>query len=506
MQTAQLTLDPAFRIGAVDRRVFGSFVEHMGRCVYTGIYEPGHPRADDLGLRQDVGELTREMGVRLVRYPGGNFVSNYRWEDGVGPRETRPTRRDLAWRSIETNEFGLSEFMAWSRQVGVEPMLAVNLGTRGLVEAVDLLEYCNHPGGTQLSDQRIKNGDAEPYGVRLWCLGNEMDGPWQIGHLTATEYGRRAAQTALAMRRADPSIELVACGSSGRHMPTFGSWEVQVLEQCYDLVDYVSMHAYYEEHDEDLDSFLASALDMDAFIEEVTATADHVKAKLRSRKTLRISFDEWNVWYQRRWGGEESLDWQRAPRLIEDEYSLADAVVVGSYLISLLSHADRVAVACQAQLVNVIAPIRTEPGGPAWRQTIFHPFAQTARFARGDALRVEPVASRIETKAYGAVPALHATATYDEDTGQVSLFAVNRDREQPLRVSADLRAFGPLSVAHHLTLAGPDARVTNSQADPDRVVPQTVTGTRVSDGRLEVVLPPLSWSVINLTTTTAAAG
>jgi alpha-N-arabinofuranosidase len=444
------------------------------------------------------------MGVTVVRYPGGNFVSGYRWEDGIGPREARPTRRDLAWRSIETNEFGLGEFVAWTRQVGVEPMLAVNLGTRGLAEAVDLLEYCNHPSGTHLSDLRVRNGDAQPYDIRLWCLGNEMDGPWQLGHLTATEYGRRAAETARAMRSADPSIELVACGSSGRQMPTFGSWEATVLEHCYDLVDYVSMHAYYEELDGDLDSFLASAVDMDAFIDEVVATVDHVKAKVRSRKKVRISFDEWNVWYMRRGSGKPSQDWQRAPRLLEDEYNLADAVVVGSYLISLLSHADRVAVACQAQLVNVIAPIRAEPGGPAWRQTTFHPFALTARFARGDALRVEPVAPVLETSAYGAVPALHATATYHEEDGQVSLFAVNRDRRAPLPLSADLRAFGPLRVAHHLVVDGEDHTVTNNEADPERVAPRAVSGTAVVDGRLDVVLPPLSWSVINLTTAVTA--
>ena len=269
-------------------------------------------------------------------------------------------------------------------------------------------------------------------------------------------------------------------------------------KQCYEFVDYVSMHAYYEEHDDDLDSFLASAVDMDAFIDEVIATADHVKAKLRSKKRLRISFDEWNVWYQRRWGGEQSLDWQRAPRLIEDEYSVADAVVVGSYLISMLSHADRVAVACQAQLVNVIAPIRTEPGGPAWRQTIFHPFAQTAAFARGDALRVEPVSPPIVTAAYGAVPAVHATATYDEASGRVCLFAVNRDRANPIRLTGDVRAFARLAVVDHWVLAGPDPRATNNQSNPSRVAPRAGSGAAVADGSLTVTLPPLSWNVINL--------
>ena len=482
MNVAHLTLDPAFRIGSIDRRLFGSLVEHMGRCVYTGVFEPGHPAADELGLRTDVLDLARELGVTLVRYPGGNFVSNYRWEDGVGPRDSRPTRLDLAWRSIETNQFGLGEYMAWTRRLGAEPMMAVNLGTRGLTEAVELLEYANFPAGTRLSDARIKNGDPDPYGIRLWCLGNEMDGPWQIGHMTAHEYGRIAAETGRAMRRLDPSIELIACGSSGRHMPTFGSWEATVLEQCYDQVDYVSMHAYYEEHDGDADSFLASAVDMDAFIDEVVATADHVKAKRRSPKSLKVSFDEWNVWYQRDWHGEAALEWRQAPRLIEDDYSDLDAVVAGSYLISLLRHADRVAIACQAQLVNVIAPIRTEPGGPAWRQTIFHPFAHTARLARGEALRVEPVAPLIETKAYGAVPALTAAASFDPATGDLAVFAVNRNRSESLVLTIDLRGFNGAALHTHRLLDG-----------------ERVAG-RVEDGRLTVELPPASWNVLELST------
>ena len=190
LRTAQLTIDPAFSIGPADRRLFGSFVEHMGRCVYGGIYEPGHPSADSRGLRRDVLELTRELGVSVVRYPGGNFVSGYRWEDGVGPVGDRPRRLDLAWKTIETNAFGLDEFMTWAAEAGVEPMMAVNLGTRGRPGGLDLLEYANHPGGTELSDLRRKHGAEDPYGVRLWCLGNEMDGPWQVGHKTADEYGR----------------------------------------------------------------------------------------------------------------------------------------------------------------------------------------------------------------------------------------------------------------------------------------------------------------------------
>jgi alpha-N-arabinofuranosidase len=300
-----------------------------------------------------------------------------------------------------------------------------------------------------------------------------------MGHKTAYEYGRLAAETARAMRRLDPEIELIACGSSGRHMPTFGSWEATVLEQCYDQVDYVSMHAYYEEHHGDTDSFLASAVDMDAFIDEVVATADHVKAKLRSPKRLKVSFDEWNVWYQRDWHGEASLEWQQAPRLIEDDYNDIDAVVVGTYLISLLGHADRVGIACQAQLANVIAPIRTEPGGPARKQTIFHPFAHMAGLARGDALRVEPVAHQINTDAYGPVPALTAAASHDPGTGAVVVFAVNRDRTSPLELNLDLRGFQDARLRTHRLLNG------ELSTRPDQVT---------------VELPPASWNVLEFST------
>ncbi|HYF73361.1 MAG TPA: alpha-L-arabinofuranosidase, partial [Nocardioides sp.] len=279
---AALTLDPAFRIGPVDRRLFGSFVEHLGRCVYTGIFEPGHPTADGQGFRRDVLDLVRELGVSVVRYPGGNFVSGYRWEDGVGPVEDRPTRLDLAWHTIETNAFGTDEFLAWCREAGAEPMMAVNLGTRGMQEALDLVEYCNHPGGTRLSDLRRAHGAAEPHDVRLWCLGNEMDGDWQIGSMSAAEYGALAARTARAMRLVDPRIELVACGSSHSGMATFGSWEATVLEQCYDSVDYVSLHSYYDPLGKTVPEFLAGAVDLDRSIEEIVATADHVAARLRS--------------------------------------------------------------------------------------------------------------------------------------------------------------------------------------------------------------------------------
>ena len=497
MVGARLVLDPTDRVGALDRRLFGTFVEHLGRCVYTGIYEPGHPSADDAGFRGDVRELVTELGPTVVRYPGGNFVSGYRWEDGIGPRESRPRRLELAWRSIETNEVGLDEFVPWARGVGLEPMVAVNLGTRGIQEACDQLEYANHPGGTYWSDLRRRNGAAEPHDIKLWCLGNELDGPWQIGHKTAPEYGRLAAETAKAMRLVDPAIELVACGSSGIGMPTFGDWEETVLEHAYEHVDYLSLHAYYEEVDGDIGSFLASSVETDRFIETVVAIADRVGARLGSSRRLRLSFDEWNVWYQRRFPGRGGAPWQVAPPVIEDEYSVADAVVIGSLLISLLRHADRVAIACLAQLVNVIAPIRTEPGGPAWRQTSFHPFAITSRLARGSVLRGSLEAPRYETARYGDVPTVDASAVWDDSSGSLAIFAINRDQVDGVPLAVDLGAFDPFEVAEAWHVSDGNVRATNTRENPERITPARGKA-ELTGSLLTVALPAVSWSAVRL--------
>jgi alpha-N-arabinofuranosidase len=499
-RTVTLALHPAFRVAPVRRRTFGAFVEHLGRSVYGGIHEPGHPSADADGFRGDVLELTRELGVSSVRYPGGNFVSGYRWEDGIGPVEERPVRHDLAWHSTEPNTVGLDEFMIWAQRAGVEPMYAVNLGTRGVAEAVEVLEYANAPTGATLSDARAANGHPEPYGIRMWCLGNEMDGPWQTGHKTAEEYARTATEAARAMRQEDPGLELIVCGSSSSQMPTFGAWEQTVLTEAYDLVDMVSAHAYYAEKNEDRASFLASADDMDHFIDAVVATADHVRAKLKAEKRIMVSFDEWNVWYQHRAESRppEGDDWPVAPVLLEDTYNAMDAVVVGSLLISLLRHSDRVASASLAQLVNVIGPIMTEPGGRAWRQTTFHPFALTSRHAAGEVLDVRIDAPTFANERFGESASADGVATWEEETGDLTLFVVNRDPEDALDLGADLADFGHLALVEALTLHHEDPYAANTADDPDAVVPQVNGSIRIEDGRLLGELPAISWSLIRL--------
>jgi alpha-N-arabinofuranosidase len=499
MTHATALLHPAFRVGEIDRRLFGSFVEHLGRAVYTGIYEPEHPAADEHGFRTDVADLTHELGVSVVRYPGGNFVSSYVWEDGIGP--SRTPMLDLAWRTIEPNLVGTDEFLAWAERTGIEPMMAVNLGTRGAAEAAALVEYCNGAPGTRWADLRVANGRPEPYGVRLWCLGNEMDGPWQVGHKDADSYGVLAAQAGQAMKLVDPSIELVACGSSGMGMPTFGTWEQTVLGHTWDLVDHVSMHGYYEELDGDRASFLGSGTAMDRFVSRVVASADAVAARLRSDKRVTISFDEWNVWYMRRprQGQEPGVEIRPAgPRLLEDVYSALDAVVVGDLLVTLLNHADRIAIGCLAQLVNVIAPIMTEPGGTSWRQPTFHPFATTARLARGEALDVRVEAPAFPTKDHGDVPAVTAAATWDD--GAVALFLVNRSAEPAtveLRhpgVALELAGGVQVTADHEPAVPGP----AHAAAVTERHVHTLVTAPVVGhgNGTTTLELPPESWTAL----------
>lgn len=498
MLRALLTIDPDRVIGPVKPSLFGSFVEHMGRCVYGGVFDPTDPASNTDGFRTDVIDLTREMGVTIVRYPGGNFVSGYLWEDGVGPVEERPVRLDLAWRSIETNHFGLNEFMTWVRAVGAEPMMAANLGTRGVLDAAHLIEYCNYDGHSALADRRKEHGVNKPHAIKMWCLGNEMDGPWQIGHKTADEYGRLAQEAAKAIRLVDPDVTLVACGSSFEEMPTFGQWERTVLRHTFDDVDLISLHAYYEKFDEDLASFLASSARMNRFIGGVVKAADEIADERGSDKRINLSFDEWNVWYQKRFPGVHALDWEQGRRLIEDEFTVEDAVVVGSLLMTLLNNTDRVDVACQAQLVNVIGPIRTEPGIPAWRQTIFYPFALTAAHAKGVVLRADIECDLVDTELMSEVPLLDATVTADDATGEVALFILNRSVDEEIQVVSDLGALSVGRVVEALQIGGGDLLAVNTADNPERATPDAVSIAPLESGVLTVCVPKASWTMIRL--------
>ena len=501
MKKAKMIIDRDFKVAEVDKRIYGSFIEHLGRAVYDGIYQPGNPKSDENGFRRDVIEMVKELGVPIVRYPGGNFVSSFVWEDSVGPVELRPRRLELAWQSLETNAVGVNEFAGWAKKAGADLMMAVNLGTRGIADACNLLEYCNHPGGTKYSDMRISHGVKEPHNIKVWCLGNEMDGPWQQGHKTMHEYGRLAEETGKVMRIIDPTIELVSCGSSYREMPTFPEWEAATLECTYDVADYVSLHQYYGNEADDTADFLAKSDDMDEFIKTVIATCDYIKAKKRGRKNINLSFDEWNVWFhskEKEMDIRENTPWQIAPPMLEDIYTFEDALLVGLMLITLMKHADRVKIACLAQLVNVIAPIMTEQGGgPAWRQTIFYPFMHASRYGRGMVLRPVIQTPVHDTSEHENVTDIVSVAVYSEEKEELTIFAVNRNIDEDIQVMIDVRGMEGYQIKEHIVLENSDMKLING-AGGELVSPKTPDQSTLEGGIITSMLHKASWNVIRL--------
>ena len=497
MKKAQVIIDKEFLIGEVDKRLYGSFIEHLGRAVYEGIYQPGNEFADEDGFRKDTLELIKELNVPIIRYPGGNFVSGFFWEDSVGPKEKRPSRVDLAWQVVETNQFGMNEFADWSKKAGSDIMMAINLGTRGMEDARNILEYCNFKGGTKYSDLRKEHGYAEPHNIKTWCLGNEMDGPWQTGHKTAEEYARLASETGRIMKILDPSIELVACGSSNSQMPTFGTWEATVIDECYDTIDYVSMHQYYGNRDNDSANFLACSVDLDNFISSVVSICDYVKSKKHGKKNINISLDEWNVWYHSNEADAQLEKWVQKPHQLEDVYNFEDALLVGSMLITMLRHADRVKIGCLAQLVNVIAPIMTSDTG-AWRQTIYYPYLHASLYGRGTVLNTIVKSPIYIAKDHGDAPYLDCVVVNNEENEELTIFAVNKDLEEDMEVTLDLRQFADYKIKEHIVMQDNDLKAVNTEANPNRIAPKTGGQSKIDDGILSAVMQTKSWNVIRL--------
>ncbi|MDB4868405.1 MAG: alpha-N-arabinofuranosidase [Cohnella sp.] len=498
IHSAKMIVDKDFVIGKVDERLYGSFIEHLGRAVYGGIFEPGHSEADERGFRRDVLQMIRRLRVPIIRYPGGNFVSGYDWKDGIGPADRRPKRLDLAWGTIEPNRFGLNEFVDWAKAAGTDVMWAVNLGTQGIDDARNVVEYANHQCGTYWSDLRVTHGYPDPHKIKVWCLGNEMDGPWQIGHKTAAEYGRVALEAAKVMKWTDPSIELVACGSSSLGMPTFAEWEATVLDHTYDHVDYLSLHTYYGNPEDDTPTFLARSLQMDDFIRSVAAITDYVKAKKRSNRKMYLSFDEWNVWFHSLEADKQLDPWQTAPPQLEDIYTMEDALVIGCMLITLIKHSDRVKIACLAQLVNVIAPIMTENGGTAWAQTIYYPFLHASVYGRGNALVPLVQSPKYDTREITDVPYLETVAVHHEEQGEVTIFAVNRSLSEALSFEGDLRSFEKCEVVEHLVLENDNLKAVNTSIRPNNVVPHSAGDAQAEGTQVQARLSPASWNVIRL--------
>jgi alpha-L-arabinofuranosidase len=502
-QPTRIYADSRRILAPLQREVFGSFLEHLGRAIYEGIYEPQSKLSDSNGFRKDVLDEIKKLGVPIIRYPGGNFVSGYNWLDGIGPKAERPAVLDKAWNSLNSNQFGTDEFLAWCRLAGTQPLLGLNLGTGTPEQAAALVEYCNIDKGTHWSDLRRKNGIADPYKVEKWCLGNEMDGPWQIGHMSATEYGMKAQDAARQMRYVDPSLKLIACGSSGPGMPTYLEWDREVLEQCYDYVDAISLHRYFSNANEadethgDTTKFLALNLSMERQIDEVAAVCDVVRGHKRSPKKLWLSFDEWNVWYRARTGDATNGHRQNAPHLLEEVYNLEDALLVGGLINSLIRKADRVKLACLAQLVNVIAPIMTNANG-LLRQTIYYPYAWALEFARGAALELLVESPTYEVSGMGAVNYVDVAATQNAETGKLAFFLLNRDLAKSHTVEIVWEGSAP-HAPDAIVLTGGDLKASNTFETPSRVVPQKAEKPTSSGARTTFELPPRSYTVVQWT-------
>jgi len=499
---ATVTAHKDFAISKIDDRVYSAFLEHLGRAIYTGIHEPDHATADKHGMRGDVAKLVKDLNIPYVRYPGGNFVSAYNWEDGIGPREQRPTRLDLAWHTSESNAVGIHEFADWCETVNTKMMLAINLGSRGLDEARNFVEYVNGPTGSYWGDLRKKNGRADPFDVKLWCLGNEMDGPWQVGHKTAVEYGRLAGETAKTLRAFDKSLELIVCGSSNSDMKTYPEWERVVLEHTYESVDHISLHMYFANRAKNTANYLALNHKLDTYIATIESTINLVKANKRSKHNVTISFDEWNVWYHSNVQDREILGgskgWPHAPRLLEDVYNFEDVLQVGCILNTFIRRSNVVKIACIAQLVNVIAPIMTDPKGAAWRQTIYYPYYFASIYGRGTALNLAVKCPGYDADVADNVPYIDVAAVHNEDEGMLTLFAVNRHGTEKLDVEVSLQGFGTTKISDHQVMTHASLDAANTSDSQDNVVPKKGAGAVVEGQVLKVSLPPYSYQMLRV--------
>ncbi len=504
MKKAAMIYDRHYQIGFVEPALFGSFVEHIGKCMYGGIYEPECSRADEEGFREDVKELIRELGVRTIRYPGGNFVSGYDWKDGIGERENRPRRKELAWGVIENNQVGIDEFIPYIKKLGIEPLLAANLGTGTPKDAGELLEYCNVEKGTQWSDLRRKNGHEDPYHIKYYCLGNEMDGEWQICMRTPHEYARILKESAKIAKWMDPNVKVIACGSCTNEIghKTYGDWDRIVLEEAYDYIDYLSIHRYYNYHPEkrqvyehgntirDVPYFFTN---MRSFIRTITSACDFVKGKRHSDKEILLSFDEW---------GLVTLS-AADPGIVSQEYGFAeysqyDAVIYGGFLCVLLEHSDRVKLACQSLLVNEGGMISTDPQGRAIRQSVFYPFQEAAKYAaEGYCLKasVEEMPT-LTTDHYGEHDALQTACVYQPEREEIVLLCANLDREEEVELQVDFTSFGNLEALERLELYSDNMEDKNTFSDEYRVVPKAVSVNAPEAGKINEILKPHSWNVL----------
>ena len=493
---AQVFLDTNRTIAPISPLLFGGFAEHMGRCIYEGIYDPKSPHADANGLRTDVLEALREQAYTVIRYPGGNFLSGYNWLDGVGPKNRRPCRRELAWQSLESNQFGTNEFMDFCSAINAAPMLGVNMGTGTIQSAADLVEYCNAPLGTYWSDLRASHGFHAPHNVRYWCIGNEMDGHWQMGHLDAAAYGHKALEATKMMRMQDPTIKTVLCGSSNDSMSTYPEWDRTALEIAWEQMDYLSMHYYAGNQDNDTTSYLASAVLFERFVDTLDGTLRYVKAKLRSKHEIYLSWDEWQVWYK---GDPTQGNWSEAPHLAEETYNLEDALVVAQWLNVFLRKSHVLKIACVAQIVNTISWLQT-CNDKLLKYPSYYVFKLMSNLARGEALDVNVKAPVLETRKYGTTPMLDVSASYDIEQQRAGIFLVNRSQTESALTDVIWQDGKTVRIDKAWQLAGSDPKEANHWNEPNRLVATEIPAPEVEGGRATLSLPPLSFTVLSTKT------
>jgi alpha-L-arabinofuranosidase len=483
---ARMKIDTERVISEIDPKIYGNFLEHLGRCIDGGVFEEKSPLSDSNGYRKDVLDAAKKMNVTILRWPGGNFSSNYHWTDGIGPRDKRPPRLEMAWGTVESNRFGTHEFMKYTEMLGAEPYFCANLGTGTWDEAQQWVEYCNSKEDTAMTRLRKQNGRAEPWNVKYWGLGNEMDGPWQMGHRSAEDYGKFSLEAAKLMKLTDPTIKLIAAGSSNFNGDAdWTGWNKTVLQYLRRHADYLSLHTYVGNRDNDFGEFMASSL----LLDERTKIAEGViRAALSEESASRkiyIAWDEWNVWYRAR--GEK----ERGRRILEEHYNLEDALVVATFLNSFLNHSHIVKIANMAQMVNVIAPIFTNDQG-LFLQTIYYPLQMFANNSKGKALELFGECPSYKTKRFNEVPYLDASAAYDD--GSLVINVVNRHPTQAIETDIEVQDKQFSGAVEASEVNGPDIKAENDFGSTRvKAMPRSATA---QGHKLRYSFPPHSYTML----------
>jgi len=529
---AKITLHPAYKVGEISPRLFGAFLEPIGSMVNGSMYNPKHPTADDLGFRKDFMEGLHDAKLPAVRLPGGNFVSGWRWKDSIGKKEERRKNLDMAWFQYVPNDVGHDEYLQWAERTGFEPMYTINLGTGGINDAIDIVEYTNFPGGTYWSDLRGKNGHEKPYGVKTWYLGNEMDGPWQIASYDKDPrgYGILAHETSKAMKWTDPSIETVACVSSSPFLAHYPDWDRIVLEECYETVDYISLHHYHSALPDDIGALMAGIKAYEDYIDTEIALCDYIKTKLRVKKTMMLSLDEYGSSFRESKGAE----FGRAGRMPMDTFytfdpdreyvshdpddwstrryryrgsEIATTLANAATTLALIRRADRVKIGCATQGLNMLCATDREH---VWKSASYYTMTQMIDYAKGISIRpvVECDTDNVGTYAvdnmnqyegFDNVPYVTAAAALNEENGELTVFVINADWEDEQEFTLDVSGFEGFTFQEHLAMYTDDIMAANSYENPDAIKPVIEQDTACEGGVLSATLKKLSWNVFRFT-------